>query len=122
MPGLYFYDRWVAFFAKALKPSGRGENEITDLDRTYLEMGQVKVQQLGRRIAWLDAGTHEALLQAANFIQAVQERQGIMISCLKEIAHHMGYISLRALKDLARAYQRNSYGDYLDRLAESELT
>ncbi len=92
VPGLYFYDRHVASLARSLKPSSRGEIEITDLNKKYLEMGQLQVQRLGRGIAWLDAGTHELLLQAANFIQAVQERQGIMISCPEEIAYRQGYI------------------------------
>jgi glucose-1-phosphate thymidylyltransferase len=119
VPGLYFFDQQVVSFAKALKPSARGEIEITDLNRTYLERKQLRVQQLGRGIAWLDAGTYESLLQAANFIQAVQERQGIMISCIEEIAYRMGYISLVDLKELAKTYN-NSYGNYLAWLAESE--
>ena len=119
IPGLYFYDQRVVEFAKALKPSPRGEIEITDLNRVYLEMGQLHVQQLGRGTAWLDAGQHEALLQAANFVQAVEERQGVMISCPEEIAYRMGYISLDELAALAKKYP-NSYGDYLARLAKSE--
>lgn len=120
VPGLYFYDKRVVAFAKALKPSPRGEIEITDLNKVYLEMGQLQVQSLGRGTAWLDAGTHESLLQAANFIQAVQDRQGIMIACLEEIAYRMGYISLADLKKLAKAYTQNSYGDYLTFLEKSE--
>lgn len=120
VPGLYFYDQRVTEFAKALKPSTRGEIEITDLNKVYLEMGQLQVQSLGRGTAWLDAGTHESLLQAANFIQAVQERQGIMIACLEEIAYRMGYISLAELKKLAEMYTSNSYGEYLIYLAKSE--
>ena len=120
VPGLYFYDQRVVSLAKSLKPSPRGEIEITDLNRMYLEMGQLQVQQLGRGTAWLDAGTHESLLQAANFIQAVQERQGIMIACLEEIAYRMGYISLMQLKELAGTYKNNSYGDYLTFLEKSE--
>ena len=119
IPGLYFYDQRVVEFAKALKPSPRGEIEITDLNRVYLEMGQLHVQQLGRGTAWLDAGQHEALLQAANFVQAVEERQGVMISCPEEIAYRMGYISLDDLGALAKIYP-NSYGDYLTRLVENE--
>ena len=119
IPGLYFYDQRVVEFAKALKPSPRGEIEITDLNRVYLEMGQLHVQQLGRGTAWLDAGQHEALLQAANFVQAVEERQGVMISCPEEIAYRMGYISLEELATLAKKYP-NSYGDYLVRLVENE--
>jgi glucose-1-phosphate thymidylyltransferase len=120
VPGLYFYDQRVVPFARALKPSARGEIEITDLNKIYLEMDQLQVQQLGRGIAWLDAGTHESLLQAANFIQAVQERQGIMISCPEEIAYRMGFISREMLVEIAAAYKHNSYGEYLLHLMEVE--
>jgi glucose-1-phosphate thymidylyltransferase len=121
VPGLYFYDQRVAQLARSLKPSKRGEIEITDLNKIYLGMGQLHVQQLGRGIAWLDAGTHESLLQAANFIQAVQERQGIMISCPEEIAYRRGFISKQALKDLAKEYKNNGYGDYLLRVTEEKI-
>ena len=121
VPGLYFYDQHVVSFAKALKPSARGEIEITDLNKVYLEMGQLQVQQLGRGIAWLDAGTHESLLQAANFIQAVQERQGIMISCPEEIAYRKGFISRELLIEIARSYKNNGIGEYLMRLTETEI-
>jgi glucose-1-phosphate thymidylyltransferase len=121
VPGLYFYDRRVVSFARALKPSARGEIEITDLNKVYLEMGQLQVQQLGRGIAWLDAGTHESLLQAANFIQTVQERQGIMISCPEEIAYRKGFISRDALTEIAGSYKNNSYGEYLLRLIETAV-
>ena len=121
VPGLYFFDQRVAAFAKALKPSARGEVEITDLNKIYLEMGHLQVQQLGRGIAWLDAGTHESLLQAANFIQAVQERQGIMISCPEEIAYRKGFISQESLLAIARSYKNNSYGEYLLKLTEPEF-
>jgi glucose-1-phosphate thymidylyltransferase len=121
VPGLYFYDQRVVSFARTLRPSARGEIEITDLNKIYLEMGQLMVQQLGRGIAWLDAGTHESLLQAANFIQAVQERQGIMISCPEEIAYRRGFISRDALVEIARLYKKNSYGEYLQRLIETEI-
>jgi glucose-1-phosphate thymidylyltransferase len=121
VPGLYFYDQHVVSFAKALKPSARGEIEITDLNKVYLEMGQLKVQQLGRGIAWLDAGTHESLLQAANFIQTVQERQAIMISCPEEIAYRMGFISREHLIEIAGFYKNNPIGEYLMRLAEEEI-
>ena len=120
IPGLYFYDQRVVSFAKALEPSARGEIEITDLNRIYLEMEELHVQQLGRGTAWLDAGKHEALLQAANFVQAVEERQGVMISCPEEIAYRMGYISLDELAALAKSYP-NSYGRYLTRLANKEI-
>ncbi len=119
IPGLYFYDNRVVQFAKSLKPSARGEIEITDLNRIYLELGELRVQQMGRGTAWLDAGKHEALLQAANFVQAVEERQGVMISCPEEIAYRMGYISAENLNTLAKNYP-NSYGNYLARLAASK--
>ncbi len=119
IPGLYFYDNRVVEFAKALKPSLRGEIEITDLNRVYLDLGQLHVQQLGRGTAWLDAGKHEALLQASNFVQAVEDRQGVMISCPEEIAYRMGYISLADLSELAKLYP-NSYGEYLAKLVEKE--
>jgi len=118
VPGVYFYDGKVVEFAKSLKPSPRGEIEITDLNRLYLEKGQLQVGVLGRGVAWLDAGTHESLLQAANFIQAVQDRQGLMISCIEEIAFRMGFINQQQLLDLANSYAANAYGDYLKRLAE----
>jgi glucose-1-phosphate thymidylyltransferase len=107
--------------AKALKPSSRGEIEITDLNKVYLEIGQLQVQKLGRGIAWLDAGTHESLLQAANFIQTVQERQGIMISCPEEIAYREGFISKGELIEIAKTYANNSYREYLFRLTESDI-
>ena len=121
VPGLYFYDQNVVSFAKALKPSARGEIEITDLNKVYLQMGLLHVQQLGRGIAWLDAGTHESLLQAANFIQTVQERQGIMISSPEEIAYRNGFISRDMLIEIASSYKNNGYGEYLFRLAEAEI-
>jgi glucose-1-phosphate thymidylyltransferase len=121
VPGLYFYDQHVVSIAKALKPSARGEIEITDLNKVYLEMDQLQVFQLGRGIAWLDAGTHESLLQAANFIQTVQERQGIMISCPEEIAYRKGFITRDRLIEIARSYANNGYGDYLLRLTEAEI-
>ena len=120
IPGLYFYDQRVVDFAKSLAPSPRGEIEITDLNRIYLEMNELHVRQLGRGTAWLDAGKHEALLQAANFVQAVEDRQGVMISCPEEIAYRMGYISLEDLGALADSYP-NSYGRYLRRLANKDI-
>jgi glucose-1-phosphate thymidylyltransferase len=116
VPGLYFYDGRVVEIASQLKPSARGELEITDLNRVYLERGELKVEQMGRGVAWLDAGTHESLLQAANFVQAVEERQGMMISCPEEIAYRMGYIGRTELGALAAALNHNSYGEYLLRL------
>jgi len=117
VPGLYFYDRRVTAYAESLKPSPRGEIEITDLNRIYMDQGELNVTILGRGVAWLDAGTHESLLQAANFIQAVQDRQGLMISCVEEIAYRMGYITREQLIALAKIYQNNPYGKYLLRVA-----
>jgi glucose-1-phosphate thymidylyltransferase len=115
VPGLYFYDNQVVEIAANLNPSGRGELEITDVNRTYLDRGQLHVQVLGRGVAWLDAGTHASLLQAANFVQAVEDRQGMMISCPEEIAYRMGYISLDDLQQLAIEMNHNRYGRYLEK-------
>jgi glucose-1-phosphate thymidylyltransferase len=121
LPGMYFYDPQVVDFAARLQPSPRGELEITDLNRMYLERGQLRVEVLGRGVAWLDAGTHESLLQSANFVHAVQERQGLMISCPEEIAFRMGYISASQLAALAAGMAGNSYAYYLQRLAHEEM-
>lgn len=121
MPGMYFYDSKVVDFAARMQPSPRGELEITDLNRMYLERGLLHVDVLGRGVAWLDAGTHESLLQSASFVQAVQERQGLMISCPEEIAYRMGYITARQLAALAAAMAGNSYAFYLQRLAHEEM-
>ena len=110
VPGMYFYDDQVCAIAAQLKPSARGELEITDLNRVYLQRGQLRVEVLGRGTAWLDAGTHESLLQAANFVQAVQERQGLMIACPEEIAYRLGYIDAAGLRRLAAPLAGNSYG------------
>jgi len=120
VPGLYFYDNQVVDFAAQIKPSPRGELEITDLNRRYLERGQLHVQQLGRGIAWLDAGTHENLLQASNFVQAVEERQGLMIGCPEEVAYRMGFIDREQLHALGKNLEHNSYGQYLLQLALEE--
>lgn len=120
VPGLYFYDRNVVKFAESLKPSARGEIEITDLNRIYLERGEMRVSILGRGVAWLDAGTHDSLLQSANFIQAVQDRQGLMISCVEEIAYRMGFINREQLIELAKSMSSNSYGEYLLRLVKGK--
>lgn len=117
IPGIYFYDNQVVRFAESLKPSERGEIEITDLNRIYLERRQLKATMFGRGVAWLDAGTHESLLQAASFIQTIQERQGLMISCPEEIAYHMGFITKEQLCDLGKTMAGNSYGEYLLALA-----
>jgi glucose-1-phosphate thymidylyltransferase len=118
VPGLYFYDERVVQLAESLKPSPRGELEITDLNRLYMEMGELQVISLGRGIAWLDAGTHESLLQAANFVQAVEERQGLMIACPEEIAYQMGFIDREQVHILAVKMKNNSYGAYLLNLVE----
>ncbi len=121
VPGMYFYDHQVVAIAKALEPSGRGELEITDVNRNYLERGQLNVDVMGRGVAWLDAGTHESLLQAANFIQTLEQRQGMMISCPEEIAFRSGFIDRAQLEVLASAVDHNAYGDYLQRLADGGL-
>ena len=113
VPGLYFYDHQVIEIARSLKPSARGELEITDLNRVYLERGQLNARVFGRGIAWLDAGTHESLLQAGSFIQTIQERQGLMISCPEEIAYRMGYISKEQLCALGEKLAGSSYGEYI---------
>jgi glucose-1-phosphate thymidylyltransferase len=118
--GLYFYDNQVLDIAGALKPSARGELEITDVNRTYLERGQLQVEKLPRGIAWLDTGTHEALLQASNYIQAIEERQGLMVACLEEIAFRMGYISADQVMAVAQSMGASAYGQYLARLIEQE--
>ena len=118
VPGLYFYDEQVVALAQSLAPSARDELEITDLNRAYMAKNQLKVQLLGRGIAWLDAGTHQSLLQATNFIQAVQERQGMMISCPEEIAWRMGYIDTEQLARLAASLGDNRYREYLEHLLD----
>ncbi|MFL7868452.1 MAG: glucose-1-phosphate thymidylyltransferase RfbA [Anaerolineales bacterium] len=120
VPGLYFYDNHVLEMAANLKPSPRGELEITDINRIYLERGQLNVQPLGRGVAWLDAGTHENLLQAANFVQTVEERQGLMIGCPEEVAYRVGFISKEQLRSLGMDLSHNSYGNYLLQLADEE--
>jgi glucose-1-phosphate thymidylyltransferase len=110
--GLYFYDNQVVDIAASLKPSPRGELEITDVNRAYLDRGQLHVQRLGRGIAWLDTGTYEALLHAANFVQSIEERQGLMMACLEEIAYRLGYITADDMRRLAQT-MTGSYGRYL---------
>jgi glucose-1-phosphate thymidylyltransferase len=108
----------VVAYAKALKPSPRGELEITDLNKRYMVEGKLQVEVLGRGVAWLDAGTHESLLQAAMFVQAVEERQGMMISCIEEIAYRMGYIDKEQLRICTQELVSNGYGQYLLRFLE----
>jgi len=116
VPGMYFYDGQACALAKTLTPSPRGELEITDLNRRYLERGQLRVEVFGRGTAWLDAGTHASLLAAANFVHVVQERQGLLICCPEEIAWRMGYIDAAQLRRLARPLAKSGYGEYLLRV------
>jgi glucose-1-phosphate thymidylyltransferase len=120
VPGLYFYDNEVVEIARNLKPSARGELEITDVNTVYLQRGDLKVELLGRGFAWLDTGTHEALQQAASYVQAIQERQGLKISCVEEVAFRLGYIDAAQLRVLAANYMKNDYGRYLMEIAEEE--
>jgi glucose-1-phosphate thymidylyltransferase len=113
VPGLYFYDNSVIEIAKNLKPSHRGELEITDVNMSYLHRGDLRVELLGRGYAWLDTGTHEALQQAASYVQAIQERQGLKIACVEEIAYRRGYITKDQLQKLAADLTQNDYGQYL---------
>ena len=122
VPGLYFYDNSVVKKAKALKPSERGEIEITDLNKVYMEEGTLKVQLLGRGMAWLDTGTHVSMLQASNFVEAVQDTQGTYIACLEEIAYRQGWISSQKVIELSKSLMKTGYGKYLvDIIKEIEL-
>ena len=116
VPGLYFYDNDVVEIAKNLQPSKRGELEITDLNRVYMERGELHVTELGRGVAWLDAGLPDSLLKAAQFVQAIEERQGMMISCPEEIALRRGFITLKQLDKMTRSMGKNEYREYLERL------
>ena len=118
VPGLYFYDNEVVQVAAELKPSPRGEYEITDVNRVYLQRGRLKVQLLGRGFAWLDTGTHESLLQASNFVQTIEERQGLKIACVEEIAYEQGWIDAAQVRQLAEPLKKNEYGQYLLRMLE----
>ncbi|HQN09181.1 MAG TPA: glucose-1-phosphate thymidylyltransferase RfbA [Thermoanaerobaculia bacterium] len=118
--GLYFYDNRVLDVAANLKPSPRGELEITDVNRVFLGWGDLNVEVLGRGIAWLDTGTHASLLQASNFMQAIEERQGLKVACLEEVAYRMGTIGAERVREAARAMKGNEYGQYLLRLLEEE--
>lgn len=120
VPGLYFYDNRVADIAAALKPSPRGELEITDLNLEYLRRGRLKVELLGRGFSWLDTGTHDALQQAASYVQAIQERQGLKIACIEEIAYRQGYITREQLADIAEGLMKSGYGKYLTDILTEE--
>ncbi|MGB5156385.1 sugar nucleotidyltransferase [Desulfobacterium sp. N47] len=120
VPGLYIYDSDIVQTAKNLKPSKRGELEITDINLEYLKKGKLKVELLGRGVAWLDTGTFESLQQAASYVQAIQERQGLKISCIEEIAYRFGYIDKNQLKKLASGLSKNEYGQYLTELIDQE--
>ena len=119
--GLYFYDSQVTEIAKALKPSARGELEITDLNRVYLEQGNLHVELMGRGIAWLDTGTHESLMEAANFIEIIQRRQGLKVSCPEEIAYRLGYIDATQVEAIASGLKQNEYGEYLLKMLKEEI-
>ena len=119
--GLYFYDNLVVSVAEGLKPSSRGELEITDVNRWYLERGQLRAQLLGRGMAWLDTGTHDSLLEASTFIQTIEKRQGLKVSCPEEIAYRLGYIDAAQLRAMAEKIQKNGYGQYLLRLLEETV-
>ena len=120
--GLYFYDKNVVEYAKSIKPSARGELEITDLNKIYLEKSNLNVETLGRGYAWLDTGTHESLLQAASFVETVQDRQGLKIACPEEIAYNLGYINKDQLKELAKPLAKNEYGQYLLAIADGGIS
>ena len=116
--GLYFYDNRVAEIAASLEPSARGELEITDVNRTYLASGDLHVEMIGRGVAWLDTGTHHSMLQAANYIQAIEERQGLMVACIEEVAYNMGFITAQQARDAARRTRRSGYGEYLQQMLD----
>jgi glucose-1-phosphate thymidylyltransferase len=119
--GLYFYDDQVVNIAKALKPSARGELEITDVNKTYLKTGQLDVAVMGRGMAWLDTGTHESLMDAALYIQAIEKRQGLMVACPEEIAYRYGYISAEQVEKIGTSMKNNSYGTYLLQLLREKV-
>jgi glucose-1-phosphate thymidylyltransferase len=122
LTGLYFYDAQVVDIAASLKPSPRGELEITDVSRRYLEQGELRVEKLGRGVAWLDTGTHDALLQASDFISAVEQRQGLKIACPEEVAFSLGLIDAEQVLRLAEPLRKSGYGEYLTNLVEGKRT
>nr|HPR91066.1 sugar phosphate nucleotidyltransferase [Synergistaceae bacterium] len=119
--GLYFYDNTVLDIASSLKPSARGELEITDVNRIYLERGDLNVEKLGRGIAWLDTGTHETLMEAASFIEAIERRQGLKVACVEEIAFRMNFITAGQLEKLSHPFRNNGYGQYLVNVLKGDL-
>jgi len=121
VPGVYFYDSDVVQISRDLRPSGRGELEITDVNLEYLRRGRLRVEVLGRGVAWLDTGTHETLLQAASFVETIQQRQGLKIACIEEIAYRRGFIDAKQLRDLAAPLMQSGYGTYLVELLEGSV-
>lgn len=121
VPGLYFYDNKVVEIAKTITPSKRGELEITAVNNAYLQLGELQVSLFGRGLAWLDTGTHESLLEAANFVSIIQKRQGLYVACIEEIAYRMGYIDKEQLIEIAQPMLKTEYGQYLLRVAEGEI-
>jgi glucose-1-phosphate thymidylyltransferase len=121
IPGLYFYDNRVVGIAENMKPSARGELEITDVNKRYLEWDELNVQNLGRGFAWLDTGTHDAMHEASNYVETIEKRQGLKISCIEEIAYRLGYIDKDQLVTLGKSMEKNTYGQYLLRLARGEI-
>ena len=121
IPGLYFYDNRVVEIAETMKPSPRGELEITDVNKQYLEWGELNVQNLGRGFAWLDTGTHDAMHEASSYVETIEKRQGLKVSCIEEIAYRLGYIDREQLMQLGMVMEKNNYGQYLLRLAKGEF-
>ena len=119
--GLYFYDSRVTEYAKSLKPSARGELEITDLNKVYLEQSILHVELMGRGVAWLDTGTHESLMEAANFVEVIQRRQGLKISCPEEIAYKLGYVDVGQIEAIAEGFKQNEYGKYLLKMLDDKV-